>query len=59
MRDHHERSLAHMRTELRQASALARPTYAPVNGSGTIDANGNLVIDIGGRSSAGAGRSAW
>lgn len=48
LRDQHERNMTHLRTELRQARAAAQPVYAPLTGSGLIDASGNLVIDIGG-----------
>lgn len=37
-----------LRLRARQAAMLAQPAYAPLKQNGTIDANGNLVLDLGG-----------
>jgi hypothetical protein len=42
------KAMEQQRTELLQALLLREPAYAPVKQSGTIDANGNLVLDVGG-----------
>lgn len=48
IRDQGRRDQEHARLRLRQARALAQPSYAPQKTNGTIDANGNLVLDISG-----------
>lgn len=48
MRDEARRDREANRAMLRQALAARQPAYAPVKANGTIDANGRLVLDLGG-----------
>lgn len=41
-------ALAEHRRKIRQQAIADNPVYAPLTNSGTVDANGNLVIDLGG-----------